>query len=235
MTGLFLLNNYMQALNILAGEAALVQAMQDLHIADRCVFESWLSEEQEYLKGLIAEPIVETLEMEYYQALVKLSVVEYVDLFMSLSRLLTLSREKVDAIRQIWINTTPEVMSQNQRDTTQVRETERRHALEDRDKILVTVQDLEKKLGIKDRWRPGSVKWSTAADLVGKRTYQRCLDNLEGLIVARMFELTKMNQSQTGESLESVGHFSYSVSRLQDAQTHCEGPACTIPCYPHRY
>ena len=30
------------------------------------------------------------------------------------------------------------------------------------------------------------------------RTYQRCIDALEGLIVARMFELTKMNRSQTG-------------------------------------
>jgi len=90
-------------------------------------------------------------------------------------------------------------MSQNRRDRTQVRETERRHALEERDKILGTVQDLEKKLGVAERWQPGSVKWKMATDLVSKRTYQRCLDNLEGLIVARMFELTKMNQSQTGE------------------------------------
>ena len=31
------------------------------------------------------------------------------------------------------------------------------------------------------------------------RKYQRSLDNLEGLVVARIFELTKMNRSQTGE------------------------------------
>jgi hypothetical protein len=113
--------------------------------------------------------------------------------------MLTVSREKVSITHQVWINATPEIMSQNRRDRTQVQETERRHALEERDNILVTVQDLEKKLGIAERWQPGSVKWKMAVDLVSKRTYQRCLDNLEGLIVARMFELTKMNQSQTGE------------------------------------
>jgi len=79
MTGSFLLNNYKQALGILAGEEALVQAMQDLHIADRCVFKRWLSEEQEYLKGLVAEPVAETLEMEYYQGLLKLSAIECVE------------------------------------------------------------------------------------------------------------------------------------------------------------
>jgi hypothetical protein len=36
--------------------------------------------------------------------------------------------------------------------------------------------------------------------LVGECWYQRCLDSLKGLIVLRMFELTKMNLLQTGTS-----------------------------------
>ena len=32
----------------------------------------------------------------------------------------------------------------------------------------------------------------------GGNVSQQCLDDLEGLIVLRMFELTKMNMSQTG-------------------------------------
>jgi len=39
--------------------------------------------------------------------------------------------------------------------------------------------------------------------MVGRRRYQRCLDSLEGLVVARMFELKKMNMSQTGMWLSS--------------------------------
>ena len=83
-------------------------------------------------------------------------------------------------------------------------ETKRRHALENQDRDLVVVQDLEVMLGVVDRWVPESPEWKAAALMVGKRRYQRCLDDLEGLIVSRMFELTKMNMSQTGTSFKSV-------------------------------
>jgi hypothetical protein len=63
------------------------------------------------------------------------------------------------------------------------------------------VQELEMKLTVTSRWVPDCQEWKTAAVMAGKRRYQRCLDDLEGLIVSRMFELTKMNMSQTGEAL----------------------------------
>jgi hypothetical protein len=66
------------------------------------------------------------------------------------------------------------------------------------------VQDLEVLLGVVERWVPECLEWKAAALMVGKRRYQRCLDDLEGLIVSRMFELTKMNMSQTGTSFNSV-------------------------------
>ena len=86
-------------------------------------------------------------------------------------------------------------------DLTQSIETERRHAQEVQARDLLIVQNLEVKLGIINRWVPTDDKWKQAAGMVGKRRYQRSLDSLEGLVVARMFELTKMNISQTGVSL----------------------------------
>ena len=83
-------------------------------------------------------------------------------------------------------------------------ETKRRHALENRDRDLLVVHNLEVMLGIVDRWVPECPEWKAAALMVGKCRYQRCLDDLEGLIVSRMFELTKMNMSQTGMSFYSV-------------------------------
>ena len=83
-------------------------------------------------------------------------------------------------------------------------ETKRRHALENRDRDLLVVQELEVMLGVVNRWVPESPEWIAAALMVGKRRYQRCLDDLEGLIVSRMFELTKMNMSQTGTCFKSV-------------------------------
>lgn len=63
------------------------------------------------------------------------------------------------------------------------------------------MQALELKLDISERWQPESGEWQCTGRLVAMRKYQRVLDVLEGLIVARMFELTKMNRSQTGEFL----------------------------------
>lgn len=83
-------------------------------------------------------------------------------------------------------------------DFTRTIETKRRHALEKHDKDLAVVHALELRLGGVSRWAVGSVEFEQAGKLVSMRKYQRCLDELEGLIVARIFELTKMNRSQTG-------------------------------------
>ena len=97
-----------------------------------------------------------------------------------------------------WSNLTSENIGQ--RDKTASSETARRHALEIQKRDLAAVQVLENKLNIAQRWEQGSLEWRTAAEKVSMRTYQRCIDVLEGLVVARMFELTKMNRSQTGMS-----------------------------------
>jgi hypothetical protein len=78
-------------------------------------------------------------------------------------------------------------------------ETARRHALESRKHDLTAVQVLEDKLNIAQRWTSDSSEWQQAAEMVSMRHYQRSIDTLEGLVVARMFELTKMNMSQTGK------------------------------------
>ena len=94
---------------------------------------------------------------------------------------------------------TPVTISSGIRDKTRSIETERRHALEGYEKDLKVVQDLEKKLDVSVHWEPGSEDWVRTGKLVTMRKYQQALDRLEGLIVARMFELTKMNMSQTGK------------------------------------
>ncbi len=77
-------------------------------------------------------------------------------------------------------------------------ETSRRHALEKYDKTLDEVQALEQRLLPAVRWTPDSAEWKEAKCLVSKVDYRRCLDCLEGLIVAWLFEFTKLNMSGTG-------------------------------------
>lgn len=121
------------------------------------------------------------------------------------------------AQRDVWLMVIPGTQEAPGRST----ETVRRHALEKRDKLLDQVQVLEVKLGITARWRPGNPEWIAAKKLVSLATYQSSLDKLEGLIVARMFELTKMNMSRTGNLIQFTDIvFTKYYRRLQASKAH---------------
>ncbi|KAJ3833253.1 hypothetical protein F5878DRAFT_654388 [Lentinula raphanica] len=174
----FIVDNYKQALEIEATRPALAKTMNDLGISSADTFEEWLKEERDYLNGLKREPAEETLQMEYYQKLVKLQDAE------------------LSTSINIWIHYTPDGVDQ-----TRKVETQRRHAIESRDDLKAEVQLLELRLGIKDRWVSGSEEWERVKKMVAMAKYQKALDKLEGLVVARLFELTKLNMSCTGYKL----------------------------------
>ncbi|KAJ3794127.1 hypothetical protein GGU11DRAFT_846356 [Lentinula aff. detonsa] len=77
------------------------------------------------------------------------------------------------------------------------------HAIENHNDLKKEVQTLEVQLGIKDWWTSGSEDWEKAKKMVVMAKYQRALDKLEGLVVARLFELTKLNMSRTGYKLRT--------------------------------
>ncbi|KAJ7718135.1 hypothetical protein B0H16DRAFT_1797773, partial [Mycena metata] len=79
--------------------------------------------------------------------------------------------------------------------------TVRRHARENYDRAEAAVQEIERKLDPDARWTPDMVAWKNAADLITTRRYRLAVDKLELLVVKRLFELTKMNMSQTGYKL----------------------------------
>ncbi|KAG1763541.1 hypothetical protein EDD22DRAFT_979344 [Suillus occidentalis] len=171
----FLYNNYKQALGILRdGQTTLPQLMRELGITDNGVFENWLAEECAYLMLLNQEPKHETLQMEYWQKLVNM----------------TASKKDLDVASAPWSVSTPSSASFGSRDiATTIRiETARRHAIENYEKDLKVVQELEVKLG-------------DAGHLVANQKFQWALDSLEGLVVARIFELSKMNRVGTGYKL----------------------------------
>ncbi|KAG1804163.1 uncharacterized protein BJ212DRAFT_1449816 [Suillus subaureus] len=75
------------------------------------------------------------------------------------------------------------------------------HAVEDYDRNLKLVQALEYKLEVSTRWVPENTDWQKVGRLIANRKYQCALDHLEGLVVACIFELTKMNRAGTGYKL----------------------------------
>ncbi|KAI0052975.1 hypothetical protein FA95DRAFT_1482424 [Auriscalpium vulgare] len=180
----FLCNNYKQALSILStAPSILADTMKQLGIADRGVFATWLSQERTYLEGLKSEPTEETQEMEYYQSLVHMQG----------------SEEKLLEAREAWAILTPQTI--DSAGSLRKTETARRQAIARNVKAIEVVDELELRMGIKDRWLPKGVPWLRAQKKVALRTYRKAVDALEALVVARIFELSKMNMAQTGYKL----------------------------------
>ena len=71
------------------------------------------------------------------------------------------------------------------------------------------LQQVEGQLDVGERWTPDSPEFLRAAEYLRIRTYQRAVDKLEGLVVQRLFELTKANVSQTGKHVVLIPRVAY--------------------------
>ncbi|KAI6010076.1 hypothetical protein BKA83DRAFT_4467634 [Pisolithus microcarpus] len=177
----FLYDNYKQALDTIREcEATLPGLMKEQNVPNEQVFEKWLAEEKAYLEQLSRKPPEETLQMEYWEQLVKL----------------TASKCDLDASRDAWAAFPVENMQLYASDATMTKKKEalRQHVLENYEKDLVCMQELERKLNIDICWKLEDAEWQCAGRLVTNREYQRALDRLEGL-------LSKMNRAGTGYKL----------------------------------
>lgn len=61
------------------------------------------------------------------------------------------------------------------------------------------IRAMESKLKVTEWWTPESDEWKAADTSLAEREYQRAISRLEGVAVARLFELEKANQAATGE------------------------------------
>lgn len=134
--------------------------------------------------------------MSYYLALVKLA--EYQDRLMR-------------ARHTFRINSLSDVTEAEAEEEGALYLTERQmvNAQEMEAKLLVDVQFLEERLGLRrdQRWKKGSKEWKKAKEAVYMSKYHKVLDRLEGLIVSRVFELSKMNIAGTGAYIIIILHF----------------------------
>ncbi|KAJ7468828.1 hypothetical protein B0H11DRAFT_1731990 [Mycena galericulata] len=177
----FLVNNYKQVLEILDSEGGLYKAMDEMGIDHVSEFQDRLDEEQEYLKALGKEPDVETNHMEYLQHLVKLMDKRYV-VHISFYTSADLSCPCSAMIPTLTTST----------------KVAQRHARESYECALAEVEESENKMEILVRWMQDNKEWDKAAELLNTRRYRLCINELEVLVLKRMFELTKMNMSGTG-------------------------------------
>ncbi|KAJ7300506.1 hypothetical protein DFH08DRAFT_919255 [Mycena albidolilacea] len=65
------------------------------------------------------------------------------------------------------------------------------------------VEDLEQKLGVETWWTSNSPQWTATDAALKKHKYLDALDEIEQIILAQLFEMTKVHQSGTGYKMRS--------------------------------
>ncbi|KAF7351475.1 hypothetical protein MSAN_01579700 [Mycena sanguinolenta] len=177
----FLCDNYRQALKILKSEPELKRWMSVEGIDDYDTFHVWLEEEREYLMGMedgLPKKREETVEMEYVKRLKNLES--------SQGRLSSiLKAERAALSDRADFNPAP------------ISQVACRHAVEHRNRDAELVQDLEVRLGITQQWTSESPEWILAEKSIMDHRYLDALDEIERIIVERLFEMTKIHQSGT--------------------------------------
>lgn len=85
------------------------------------------------------------------------------------------------------------------RSATRKLETSHRYCLELRDSYLMQIVQMEAGMGIERRWDPTTPEYQETLGYMSVRTYHRALEELQRLVIQRLFELHRMNISSTGE------------------------------------
>lgn len=195
----FIHNNYKQALNIISTRDALRTSMKSAGVTSPQVFYDWLTEESEYLRNLCSTPPQETVKMEYYLKLDALHSCQ----------------SRLTKIRQGFIAYIP-----GKRDSGGTYERKHRNEEENERKLIADVQALEACLDIQTRWTVGGDEWVKAKREVKEVEYRKTLDKLECLLIARMFEMSRLNVSGTGEPLTSFVSFTAAL-KMDFQATRC--------------
>lgn len=183
--GTFLLNNYVQALKIIHEDGPTLEASKThLQMTDEQM-DQWSKEEREFFATLGDE-------REY-----DVHAVAYVELLQQLCEL----EDKRSQSNSRFVAYAPTIDADAYtRDTTKTRhlESERRHARQEHARVSLEVCELEVMMDIKDRWTPATPEYIAAVQYLQERRYRRALDKLQRLVIQRLFELHKLNVSQTG-------------------------------------
>ncbi|THU84014.1 hypothetical protein K435DRAFT_688431 [Dendrothele bispora CBS 962.96] len=202
-------NNYVQALDIIEQDGEAVQRMlQDLQITGHDL-DAYFQDEVAHFRGLGTE------------APEDLHAVAYVELLQKFRALSNEYEEASSSFRlRIPDNYTPLSATQQYGaalSETRKAETNRRRIGEQRDQALDELVGMEVQMGIPEgqRWLPGSPQYLQALQYMKKRKYQQALESLYKLVVQRLFELHRLNLSQTSYKMRT--HISQALQKRSNA------------------
>ncbi|KAJ3790467.1 hypothetical protein GGU10DRAFT_302826 [Lentinula aff. detonsa] len=214
----FIYANYKQALGIINRSKETAKVLKSVGICDLETPIRWLQEEKEYLESRQKIPEDETLKSSYYLSLTKLSECQ----------------KKLRQARWAFRNDSSQWVMPAQEGSLILTERQMANLQEMEAKLLLDVQSWEERLGltIEQRWLSDSTEWKEAKQVVYMAEYHKALNRLEGLIVARIFELSKMNVAGTGYKMrQHIGHAMKNRSKtiLSALETYNHAAASLTP------
>ena len=207
--GRFLLNNYKQALKLISTNTSELDAYCALHPNENLDFGSWVAEELAYLKVIESEPKQDTLRVTYVEELEKLAKLEYeivrlaVVILIHFTEVLSNHLETITSSPIIYnqLSFTPGSGLSHVASTATKRSHAARRAAERRVRSQQDrVEDLEEQLGIEPtrRWTSDQREYVEMREYSRHRQFIRAVEELENLVVQRLFELSKANLASTG-------------------------------------
>lgn len=167
----------------------------------------WRQEELEYLTNLAQEPPEDLAKVTYVEALETLKSARYVyvicyqtppDCTPSAGWTAVSAVTFVNASNPDNFNDTAHIKS-NQA-FVQAKIAERNGALRKLQHAEEAAIDMERRLGITARWTDDSPEYKEAFAYVQNRRFIRAVEELERLVIQRLFELSKANLAGTGTS-----------------------------------
>ncbi|TFY68930.1 hypothetical protein EVJ58_g720 [Rhodofomes roseus] len=187
-------NNYVQALDILDHDArALSEAMQSACVTFDDIAQ-WGVEEKTYFKTLGQENLRDIFAIAYVEKLQEYRAARGGAATVNIDFLNMLPADYSSFV--VPETGTADYYAQASR--TQKIEAKRLYAEERQRVLLGDLVTMEARMEIKARWQPSDEEYIKTVKYIGERKYQRALDNLQRLVVQRLFELHKLNLSHTG-------------------------------------
>ncbi|KAG1727100.1 hypothetical protein EDD22DRAFT_982770 [Suillus occidentalis] len=184
----FLYNNYVQALQIIETNTPVLEEFKRFHNLMDMDFTNWRNEEYDYLSNVVMEPTSDVITVAYVEHLEKLYFAEAM-----YGRLTS-----VPFMTYTPANFTPTSgLNAAARNSSKAFESEHASALHKYELQLNVVEDFEHCHSITERWLPHDLRYAEAARYTQERQFIHSVEELEGLVVRRLFELSKANLAGT--------------------------------------
>ena len=198
-SGNFIFQNYHQALDKIETESQHLAALAARLNTMDDDYESYFKVEHEHLQSLKSEPADVQQAMEYMELLTKVQDLKYVPHIVKLSMLMIQLRMESDRAKVAFQILDFDIVNNGYKwkEITGVRTCYQTTFA----RWQVKEEELtwyEEEHSIDDRWLPGSDIYKETQKLLAERSYRRAVDNLERLVVQRLFELTKLGMNGVG-------------------------------------